>query len=169
MGNARDSFHPADPEPVKRDAKSGLLALMQQCICAIELIGMTLLGGEHRIDTLRAVRDRLLATTQAGREWILLFEDLQARVLPVVLADDALAERVASVVGRAGDAVADETASIEPELVADAVEVLSEVARRVDDPGVSAGVTATREALEAARGRPVGELLERLVARGPAG
>jgi hypothetical protein len=32
VGNARDSFHPADPEPVKRDTKSGLLALMQECV-----------------------------------------------------------------------------------------------------------------------------------------
>jgi murein tripeptide amidase MpaA len=31
VGNARDSFHPADPEPIKLDVKSGLLALMQQC------------------------------------------------------------------------------------------------------------------------------------------
>lgn len=30
VGNARDSFHPSDPEPIKRDAQSGLLALLQQ-------------------------------------------------------------------------------------------------------------------------------------------
>ncbi|MGQ0774306.1 MAG: DUF4143 domain-containing protein [Pseudonocardiales bacterium] len=117
VGNARDSFHPADPEPIKLDAKSGLLALTQQCICAIELIGVVFLGGEQAVDALRRIRDDVLATTPAGRDWILLFEDLQTRVLPVVLADDALAERVASVVSRASRAAADETASIEPELV----------------------------------------------------
>jgi murein tripeptide amidase MpaA len=31
-GNVRDSFHPPDPEPIKREAESGLLALAQQCI-----------------------------------------------------------------------------------------------------------------------------------------
>jgi hypothetical protein len=38
-GNIADSFHPADPTLIKRDAKAGVIALMQQCICAIELIG----------------------------------------------------------------------------------------------------------------------------------
>ena len=28
VGNARDSFHPADPEPIKREVESGLLALI---------------------------------------------------------------------------------------------------------------------------------------------
>lgn len=31
VGNARDSFHPADPAPIKQEAESGLLALIQQC------------------------------------------------------------------------------------------------------------------------------------------
>jgi murein tripeptide amidase MpaA len=31
-GNVRDSFHPPDPEPIKREAESGLLALATQCI-----------------------------------------------------------------------------------------------------------------------------------------
>jgi murein tripeptide amidase MpaA len=167
-GTVAESFHPVDPEPVKRDTKSGLLALMQQCICAIELIGMSFLGGEQRIDALRGVRDRVLASTPSGREWILLFEHLQARVLPVVLGDDAIAGRVAAVVGQADTAVADESAPVEPQLVAATVEVLSEVARRSDDPEVRAGVAATREVLEAAAGRPVREFLERLLARGPA-
>jgi len=167
VGNVRDSFHPADPEPIKLDAKSGLLALMQQCICAIEVIGVAFLGGEQAVDALRRIRDDILATTPAGREWILLFEDLQTRVLPIVLADDALAERVASVVSRASRAATDETASIEPELVADTVRILSEVARRADDPEVSAGVAAASEALEATQGQPVAALLERLVTRGP--
>ena len=30
--DVRDSFHPPDPEPIKREAESGLLALMQQCM-----------------------------------------------------------------------------------------------------------------------------------------
>lgn len=32
VGNARDSFHPPDPEPIKREAESGLLALLQDCV-----------------------------------------------------------------------------------------------------------------------------------------
>ena len=34
VGDVRESFHPADPEPVKSDAKSGMLALAQQTATA---------------------------------------------------------------------------------------------------------------------------------------
>lgn len=167
VGNARDSFHPADPEPVKRDAKSGLLALMQQCICAIELIGTAFLGSEHEVDALRRIRDDVLSTTPAGRDWILLFEQLQTRVLPVVLADEALTERAVSVVGRANRAVADEAAPVPPDLVDDAVGLLADVARRAEDTEVSDGVAAAGAALETVRDRPLSDLLEQLMARGP--
>lgn len=30
QGSAAESFHPADPEPIKREAESGLIALVQQ-------------------------------------------------------------------------------------------------------------------------------------------
>ena len=32
VGDARQSFHPADPTPVKQDAKAGIVALAQQCV-----------------------------------------------------------------------------------------------------------------------------------------
>ena len=47
-GNVADSFHPADPTLIKRDAKAGIIALMQQCICAIELIGARFFSDRHR-------------------------------------------------------------------------------------------------------------------------
>ncbi len=34
VGDARESFHPADPEPVKMDAKAGMLALAHQTATA---------------------------------------------------------------------------------------------------------------------------------------
>ncbi len=166
-GNARDSFHPADPEPIKREAKSGLLALMQQCICAIELIGATFLGGEDQVAGLRQIRDDVLATTPAGRAWIQLFEDLQARTIPVIMADDELAGRAASVIGRVSRMVADESAPLDRELAADAVAVLDEVARRTGDPEVAEGAAAVREVLDEVSGQPVRDVLARLTARGP--
>ena len=39
QGNVADSFHPADPSLIKRDAKAGMLGLLQQSVCAIEMIG----------------------------------------------------------------------------------------------------------------------------------
>ena len=67
VGNVADSFHPADPTLVKRDAKAGMIALMQQCICAIELIGARFLATDAEVTELRRIRDEVLATTEAGR------------------------------------------------------------------------------------------------------
>ena len=32
QGNARESFHPADPEPIKREVESGLLGLINSLV-----------------------------------------------------------------------------------------------------------------------------------------
>jgi murein tripeptide amidase MpaA len=36
LADPRESFHPTDPEPVKRDTKSGLIALLQQSLTLLE-------------------------------------------------------------------------------------------------------------------------------------
>lgn len=77
-----DSFHPADPTLIKRDAKSGLIALAQQSICAFDLIGLKLLGRRNEVDALRTVRDDALAKTEAGREWITLIERVELPLAP---------------------------------------------------------------------------------------
>jgi len=87
VGDVRESFHPADPTLIKRDVKSGMLALAQQCICAIELIGVKLLERDTEVSVLRRVRDDLLGSTEAGREWIALFERAQGRLVAGVLAE----------------------------------------------------------------------------------
>ena len=74
-----ESFHPANPDPIKEESESGVLALVQQCICSIELLGTRVLGREDEVTDLRRVRDELLATTPAGRQWIALFERVQPR------------------------------------------------------------------------------------------
>ena len=71
------------PQLIKRDAKAAMLALLQQSVCAIELIGLRLFEGEHRVHRAAHVRDKLLATTAAGREWITLFERAQFAMLDV--------------------------------------------------------------------------------------
>ena len=38
-GNDRESFQPADPEPIKLDTKAGLVSLIFQSVCAIEFVG----------------------------------------------------------------------------------------------------------------------------------
>ena len=89
-GNAAESFHPADPTLIKRDAKAAMLALMQQSVCAIELIGTRLFASGSSVASLRTVRDKLLASTAAGRDWITLFERAQFALVSSAMRDAKL-------------------------------------------------------------------------------
>jgi hypothetical protein len=114
-GTVADSFHPPDPTLIKRDVKSGMLALAQQCICAIELIGTRFLGSETEVATLRRIRDELLATTEAGRGWIALFERVQTSLMRVVLDDAELSRDAARLLQTTGQLLDDDQATMAPE------------------------------------------------------
>ena len=86
----RESFHPTDPTDIKHDIKAGILSLMQQSICAIEFIGGTLLGTTRGLARMRSVRDEQLATTDAGRKLIALFERVQFPLLGLIMTDESL-------------------------------------------------------------------------------
>lgn len=165
VGNARDSFHPADPEPVKRDVKSGLLALIQQSICAIELIGTTLLGRTDEVDALRHVRDDILATTPAGREWIALFERVQAPLLRGVLADERLARETADLIALASDLFADGRKVV----ARDAMARIDGLLRKLDEstPETRTDLRAVGSRLRDLSDRPVADIVEALLAHGP--
>jgi hypothetical protein len=167
VGNAPDSFHPADPEPIKLEVKSGLLALIQQCICAIELIGTRLLGRDDEVQALRVVRDQLLGTTPAGREWILLFERVQAPLTGIVLADERLARQAAAVVAAAGRLAASEEAILGRDEAGQAAALLDELEGRVTEPGLRRDLRLVRAQLERGEGRPISEMLRTLMAQGP--
>jgi murein tripeptide amidase MpaA len=136
QGTVADSFHPADPEPIKREAESGLLALVQQCICAIELIGRRLLGRDTEIRELRRVRDEILGNTEEGRGWIALFERVQTPLLAIVLEDQDqdqnqdLAGRAARLLADAGRLVSDDRAVLTPEIAAAARQFVNDLAER---------------------------------------
>jgi murein tripeptide amidase MpaA len=167
VGNARDSFHPANPEPIKDEAESGLIALVQQCICAIELIGLQLLDRDDEVDALRRVREDLLGTTPAGREWIALFERVQTPLLGVVLTDDRLSRTAAELVTRAGALVTDDEAVLDREIVDQALSLLGELDERAPSGEVRNDLRAVRERLARGEGRRSSDLLRDLVAEGP--
>lgn len=167
VGNARDSFHPADPAPVKRDAESGVLALMQQCICAVELIGLRVLGREDEMGSLRSVRDDLLATTPAGREWIALFERVQTPLLGVVLADQRLTRAAADLLAAADDALRDDERALPEELVDRAGQLVDGLTERAPGRAVAADLAAVRRALGRARGGSTADAVRDLMRQGP--
>ena len=113
--NLANSFHPADPAKqtaIKRDTKAGILSLLQQSICTIELIGAMLLSRSTDVQAFRDVRDELLATSQGGRRWISLFERVQSPVLDAVLADESLTPEAISLLERAQKLLENEEAIV---------------------------------------------------------
>jgi hypothetical protein len=166
-GNAPDSFHPADPTLIKTDIKSGILALIQQCICAIELIGSRLLKREEEVSTLRSVRDDLLGTTGPGREWIALFERVQTPLVGMVLEDQRLADAAGSLVERMGSFIQAEESTISDDDVELGTSVIRELMERSESRETLADLQAVATRLREMAGLRPREAIERLMRRGP--
>jgi murein tripeptide amidase MpaA len=166
VGNARDSFHPSNPDPIKLDAKSGMLALAQQCICAIELIGARFLGSAREADALRRLCDESLAKTEAGQGWVALFELAQGIVTERVLADEHLAREAAHLVSRAA-AVAEGDEALAREDVERARAFLEQMSGEVGDGELRRAVTDVGARLAELEGRNVSEIAEHLAAHAP--
>lgn len=167
MGSAAESFHPVDPEPVKRDAKSGMIALLQQSICAIELIGLKFFTAQTEVNALRKVRDRLLATTEAGREWIALFERVQQPMIVALLADQELLEESASLVKRAAALTKDDAVALTDAEIDAGRKIARRIRGRIDDPELRKDLRSIEQELDAIRGSSMAGALERLMSRRP--
>jgi hypothetical protein len=166
-GNAADSFHPADPTLIKRDAKAGIIALMQQCICAIELIGAQFFASDAEVIELRRIRDEALATTDAGRAWIALFERAQLPLLTTLMADEELSAHAAELVKRASELVKSTRARVRDADVDGAirfVRTLSKVPAAVE---VRADLLEVARRLETLRGLTSTRALASLMAEPP--
>jgi murein tripeptide amidase MpaA len=167
MGSVEESFQPADPEPAKTDAKSGLIALMQQTICAIELIGMRFFSSGTEIDSLRGVRDELLATTEAGREWILLFQRVQQPLLGELLGDQELLSEAAALVRKAGVGSDDAQIRLSDEDVERAVRISRTLSKRTASPGIRRDLQSVERHLHRVRGLSVADVVTELMTHPP--
>ncbi len=166
-GDSRESFHPANPEPIKEEAESGLIAFLQQCVCAIELIGARLLGRSAEVGSLRRVRDELLASTEPGREWIALFERVQFSLISVVMADERLGKEAAGLLTSAGELVEDDARVLDRRLADRTIAFLRRAERGALSRDQRADLAAVRRRLDELAGRPSGEVLASLMAQGP--
>ena len=167
VGTAEESFHPADPEPVKRDAKSGMVALLQQSICAIELIGLQFFRARTEITALQKVRDKLLATTDSGREWIALFERVEVPLLGAMLGDRELLADAAALVKRSAGLAKDDAAKLTDEEVDAGLKLTRKLRTRVEDPDLRKDLRSIEVQLDAMRGIPMAKAVERLMAQPP--
>lgn len=166
-GSAQSSFQPADPTLVKRDAKSGMIALMQQCICAIELIGAQVFRADTEVNALRTVRDELLATTGAGREWIALFERVQAPLLGALMGDETLRSDAGELVKRAASLAQDDQATLTDDDVARGIQLVRSLAKNAGTAETRRDLKAVEGQLESLSGQPMQGAVERLMSEKP--
>ncbi|MGR0221326.1 M14 family zinc carboxypeptidase [Agromyces sp. ZXT2-6] len=162
-----DSFHPADPRPVIRDAKSGMVALLQQSICAIELIGAQFFRAQTEVRALQKVRDKLLSTTDAGREWIALFERIEAPAVVAMLGDRELLSDTAELVKRASALSKDDTTKLTDDEVDAGLKVVRRLRSRVEDADLRKDLRAIEVQLDGLRGTGMSKAVERLMTTPP--
>lgn len=165
-GNDRLSFQPEDPEPIKNDAKAGLVALIYQSVCAIEFIGETLQAGT--VEPIRAARDELLVPTEKGRGWIEWVGSIQGELLGIVLSDKALAKRAMSLLGRAQKLVAKrEKSTISARDVEDGINFLESLKSSATRPEARDAISIASRQLKKAAGQTVEGILKKLARSNP--
>jgi murein tripeptide amidase MpaA len=165
-GNDRLSFQPTDPEPVKNDTKAGLVALIQQSVCAIEFIGETLQAGT--VQSIRDARDELLVSTEKGRGWIEVVTSVQSDLLGVVLADKILTRQAIRLLARVQKLAAKRgQAIVSARDVEDGMEFLDSLRSRVTRPDVRDAISIASRQLEKAAGQTVEANLKRLAKANP--
>jgi murein tripeptide amidase MpaA len=165
-GNDRLSFQPNDPEPVKNDTKAGLVALIQQSVCAIEFIGETLQAGS--VQSIREARDELLVSTEKGRGWIEVVTSVQTELLGIVLSDRALTRQAIRLLARVQKLAAKRgKAIVSARDVADGMEFLDLLKSRVRRPDVREAISTASRQLKKAAGQTVEANLKRLARSNP--
>ncbi len=167
-GSTAESFHPADPTLVKLDTKAGMLALAQQSVCAIELIGVQLLQRDTEVAALRQVRDELLVTTDAGRQWVALFERVQAPLIGTVLADAHLSREAAALLEAVGGAGGDDPTPLQPDDLERASSFIALLAERTDVEAVNTDIGAVRGSLAQMAGLSLTDAVQLLMRAAPA-
>ena len=150
-----------DPTLIKRDTKAGILSLLQQSVCAIEVIGASL--ARSRVAAVRNVRDQRLATTTAGRKLIALFERVQTPLLTKVLADESLAREAAGLLERAQALLEDDAAIVSDRDVTRALGFVDALYRTASS-AIRRDLATVRQHLGKASGKRVGAVLASLVA-----
>ncbi len=166
-GTVQDSFHPTDPSAIQNDAKAAILSLLQQSVCAIELIGLDLFAERAPLDALRTVRDRLLATTAAGREWVTLFERVQFPLLSVILRVPKLRASASELLQKLTDWVMKEDARLDEADLHRAQQLIRQLAAGAKDRALRTDLAAVSSHLSKVAGQAAQAVVANLLRRRP--
>lgn len=167
VGTPQNSFHPADPSAIQNDGKAAMLSLLQQSVCAIELIGPKLFAQRAPLEALRTVRDRLLATTAAGREWVALFERVQFPLLSVMLRAPKLTESASELLKRLADWVMEENSTLDEADLQRARQLIRQLDAGTKDRALRADLAAVSKYLSKLAGRTAQAVVSNLLRERP--
>ena len=166
----RQSFHPTDPTLIKRDIKAGIISLLQQSICAIEFIGTTLFGGARRsaagargLERIRTVRDEQLATTDAGRKLIAIFERVQIPLLGIILADKTLTKEAMSLFETSIKLLDNDEAVVSAREVEQGLAFVENLAARTKSQSLRRDLATVRKHLKSSSNKTVSKILKQLL------
>jgi murein tripeptide amidase MpaA len=169
-GNLTDDFHPSDPNKlslIKQDAKAAMLTLIEQSVCAIDFIGTTMSEQTPAVDSIRALRDDRLATTDAGLDWIALLERVQAPLLSEIMSDESLKKEALSLFERAARLVDKGSAKLSPRDVERAQRFLQAVAERVGSADVKRNISQVADQLARSAGQTAPQIVATLMREPP--
>ena len=144
-----------------------MIGLMQQCICAIELIGSDIFSADREVDALRRVRDEMLATTDAGREWISLFERVQTPLLGALMGDEMLLEEARELLKRAAAVTRDDAEALTDQDVDRGIRVVRALGKKPEGADVRRDLRAVKGKLESFRSQQMQSAVERLMSEKP--
>lgn len=169
-GDNWEDFHPSDPTrlaDIKQDTKAAILTLIEQSICAIDFAGVTLFGTVSQVELVRSMRDKTLATTEAGQDWIELFDRVQRPLLATVLGDETLQREASELLKRAAEMIERDSSKLTAADVARARKFLRAVSRRIEDPAVKRDLAQVQKRLAAADGQTFSRLVATLMREAP--
>lgn len=161
--NLPESFHPADPTLIKEDTKAGILSLLQkQDLCAMDFLGATLPGTSSGLERMRKFRDEQLATTDAGRDLIALFERVQLPLLGQVLADESLTSEAMGLLELSARLLENEETVLTTHEVERGLAFLDSLTSRTTSKDLLSDLETVRKQLEDSTDKSVDKILEEL-------
>jgi murein tripeptide amidase MpaA len=169
-GNLAEDFHPSDPTKlslIKQDTKAAMLALIEQSVCAIDFIGTTISDTAPDVDSIRALRDDKLATTDAGRDWIDLVERVQAPLLGTIMGEESLTKDAVGLFERAAALVNKRSAKLGRRDVERARQFLDAVAERVATPDLKRDISQVADRLAKSDGQTAKQIVATLMRERP--
>jgi hypothetical protein len=131
------------------------------------LIGARLLERDTEVAALRRIRDDLLGTTEAGRQWIALFEQRQTSLMRVVLEDARLSEEAARLLETIGRLLDDDQAVMTTEHVERASSLIGQLQERAESDEVRRDLAAAQRELVVLADRTINDAIEHLMRQGP--